>query len=280
VELLDANRDLEQKVEARTAEISGANQELQRLADEREELLVREKVAREEAEIATRLREEFMATVSHELRTPINSILGWARMMRDGRLDEARTAKAIDTIVKNSETQNRLIADLLDVARVISGKLELEKSEVDPFELAGIAIESIKPGADSKGLSLRFDPHRNGERVVVEGDRDRIMQVLTNLLTNAVKFTPKGGHVTLNASAADGYVRYEVVDDGIGISPEFLPMVFERFRQDTSAARTDSGLGLGLAIVRQLVEAHGGRVSVDSRGRGRGSTFIVELPLA
>jgi len=278
--LMDVNRDLERKVEDRTREISRANRDLQELADERSDLLAREKAAREEAEIATRLRDEFMATVSHELRTPINSILGWARMMRDGRLDQARTSKAVDTIIKNSETQNRLIADLMDVARVISGKFELERTDVDPFDLASTAVESIKPQAEAKGLSLAFEHERNGNGAVLKGDRDRLTQVLTNLLTNAVKFTPEGGHVRLFAEAGDGQVVFRVIDDGAGISPDFLPLVFERFRQDTRAARDETGLGLGLAIVRHLVEAHGGSVKVDSRGRGHGSTFTVELPLA
>jgi signal transduction histidine kinase len=241
-------------------------------------LLENEQKARREAEIANRLRDEFMATVSHELKTPLNSILGWARMLKAGDLDEDQIKKALSTIIKNSETQNRLIEDLLGVARVISGKLVLDLEPVDPVELAHDAIESVLPSAQAKHIEISQTMNEGADDWQVSGDRDRLMQVISNLLTNAVKFTPEGGSINVSIEHADTNLNIRVKDNGIGISPEFLPLVFERFRQDAAGTSRNGVLGLGLAIVRQLVEMHGGSISVHSGGIGKGSEFTVTLP--
>lgn len=280
VALVDANKGLEEKIEKRTAELKTANESLKASSVERELLLENEKAARKEAEIANRLRDEFIATVSHELRTPINSILGWARLMKSGSLDDEKSAKGLNTIIKNSETQNRLIEDLMDVARLISGKLELETELLDPVDLIEHAVESIKPAADAKNIALESDIDSGLHERFIEGDKNRLMQVFSNLLTNAVKFTPDGGSVSVNAKATVEMLTVKIIDTGVGMSANFLPQVFERFRQDDSSPRTNGGLGLGLAIVRNLVEMHGGNVSVSSEGKGKGSSFTVELPFA
>ena len=274
--LIDANKDLESRIEDRTAELETVNDSLRRAADERETLLNNEKSARQEAEIANRLRDEFMATVSHELKTPLNSILGWARMLRGGNLDDDQVKRALGTIIKNSETQNRLIEDLLDVARIISGKLVLETETIDLGELLADTIEIVRPAAHAKSIMITNDLEET--TAFVRGDRDRLRQVFSNLLTNAVKFTPAEGHVEIGLEQQGDSIYVRVKDDGIGISREFLPLVFERFRQDTSATPRNGGIGLGLAIVRQLVEMHGGTVAVASDGPGEGSEFTVTLP--
>ena len=276
--LTDANKELETRIDERTRELEEANESLRVVAMEREELLKKEQSARREAEIATRLRDEFMATVSHELKTPLNSILGWARMLKAGDLDEDQVKKALGTIIKNSETQNRLIEDLLDVARIISGKLLLEFEPVDPAELLHDAIGTSTPAAAAKRIEIVQRSSNGDHAAIVYGDRNRLMQVFSNLLTNAVKFTPEGGRIDVNLEKRGENVHVSVTDNGIGIKPEFLPAVFERFRQDRSIPAQNGGLGLGLAIVRQLVEMHGGTVSVMSEGVGKGSEFIVELP--
>ena len=276
--LTEANRELEVRIDERTEELEKVNESLRLVASEREDLLKKEQSARREAEIANRLRDEFMATVSHELKTPLNSILGWARMLKTGDLDEAQVAKALGTIIKNSETQNRLIEDLLDVARIISGKLVLELEPVNPSELIHDTIESIQPLAQAKKIEVVEDLRNYGEPLTISGDRNRLTQVFTNLLTNAVKFTPEGGRIDVRLEARDGNLSVSVKDNGIGITPDFLPKVFERFRQDVSGATNNGGLGLGLAIVRQLVEMHGGSVQVRSEGVDQGSEFTVELP--
>ena len=274
--LVEANRGLEDKVARRTEELQVLNHRLLEVGDEREKLLVQESKSRQEAEIANRLRDEFMATVSHELRTPLNSILGWARLLKDGGLSDQQSTRALSTIIKNSETQNRLIEDLLDVARLISGKLELHRENVDVVESVYESIEISKPASEPKGLRVHFD---GGElRPIVFGDRNRLRQVFSNLVTNAIKFSHEGGDVYVSVSEADGEAVIKFRDEGIGISEEFLPLVFERFRQDTSAEKRNGGLGLGLAIVRNLVELHGGSVSVDSKGADTGAEFTVRLP--
>ena len=277
--LTAANKGLEAKVEERTHDLLTANERLELIAAEREELLASEKDARKEAEAANLLRDNFMATVSHELRTPLNSIIGWARMMRDGDLDEARQAKAVGTIIKNSETQKRLIEDLLDVTRIMSGKLELEIESVDPAEIINHSAESVRPAAELKKIALGCSIAPGVYGIKIKGDKNRLIQIFTNLLTNAVKFTPEGGKVDIDAETARGNLIVKVIDNGIGISREFLPQVFERFRQVPGRGGTNGGLGLGLAIVQNLAELHGGSVSVKSAGEGEGSTFIVSLPL-
>lgn len=280
IELKDTNRLLEQKVEERTEELVEINDRLREAGGERELLLKNEKQARQEAEVANRLRDEFMATVSHELRTPLNSILGWARLLKDGTLDHSQTQRAVHTIIKNSETQNRLIEDLLDVARLISGKLELEETDVDLLSVVSDSIEVARPAAQQKHLRIQFERDEFGDGSIVLGDSARLRQVFSNLLTNAIKFSHEGGTIDVSARQDSSVAVISVADSGTGISKDFLPLVFERFRQDVNSPGRNGGLGLGLAIVRNLVEMHGGTVSVESEGENRGAKFTVRLPLA
>ena len=217
--------------------------------------------------------------VSHELRTPLTAINGWAQMLRAGRLDTAQSARALETIVRSAKSQNQLINDLLDVSRIIAGKMRLD---VEPLKLGTVieaAIETVRPAAEAKGISLSalFDPAAD----TMSGDAERLQQVVWNLLSNAVKFAPNGGRVEVILKRADSNVEIIVGDNGQGIRPEFLPYVFERFRQENSGTnRPQGGLGLGLAIVRHIVELHGGTVRVASEGLGKGATFTVALPAA
>jgi signal transduction histidine kinase/CheY-like chemotaxis protein len=250
---------------------------LQAQIEERSRLLFSEKLARNEAERANRLKDEFLATISHELRNPLNAILGWAHMMRVGNLNEANTERAVETIYRNAKSQSQLVADLLDVSRIISGKLRLDVRTVDLLSIVNAAIDSIRPAADAKGIRLitRLDPAAGP----ISGDADRLQQVVWNLLTNAVKFTPKSGRIQVKVQRLDAHVEIAVSDSGVGIKKEFLPYVFDRFRQaDASTTRIHGGLGLGLSIVRQLVDLHGGSVSVLSEGEGKGATFTITLP--
>ena len=245
---------------------------------ERERLHKNEKSARKDAEIANRMRDEFLATVSHELRAPLNSILGWGRLMQKGKLDEPTTEKAVDTIVRNAESQNRLIEDLLDVSRIISGKLRLEVMTIKPINIVESALETIRPAAEAKGITLEVK--QDADVSHISGDMNRLQQVLWNLLSNAIKFTPNDGKVTLEIEREEDFVNLHIKDTGVGIKEEFLPFVFDRFRQaDASSIRKFGGLGLGLAIVRHITEMHGGTVHVTSEGEGKGSTFTVRLPL-
>jgi len=235
--------------------------------------------ARDDAEAANRAKDEFLAVVSHELRTPLTPILAWARMLRGGQLDPAATARAIESIERNIKAQAQLIGDLLDVSRIIAGKLRLDVRSVDIAPVVEAAVESVRPTAEVKGVRLQtiIDPRAG----LISGDSDRLQQIVWNLLANAVKFTPKDGRVQLELRRVNSHVGIAVSDTGKGIEPEFLPYVFDRFRQaDSSTTRVHGGLGLGLAIVRHLVELHGGRVSAESAGIGLGATFSVELPLA
>lgn len=251
--------------------------ELEAQIEARSRLLSSEKLARGEAERANRLKDEFLATISHELRNPLNAIMGWAHMLRLGKLDEANTERAVETIYRNAKSQGQLVADLLDVSRIISGKLRLDVRTVDLIAIVNAAIDSIRPAADAKGIRLQvvMDP----EVGPISGDADRLQQIVWNLLTNAVKFTPKNGKIEVTVRRMDSHVEIVVSDSGVGISKEFLPYVFDRFRQaDASTTRLHGGLGLGLSIVRQLVDLHGGSVSVQSEGEGEGATFIITLP--
>ena len=238
-----------------------------------------ERHARREAEIATRLRDEFMATISHELRTPLNAILGWAKILQSGKTSAEHNEKAIETIVRNAETQNRLIEDLMDVARIVSGKLTIEREIVEAEELVSTSVETIKPKAAEKEIAveLAVDESANGKSI--SGDPNRLRQILLNLLTNAVKFTPEGGKIDVSTAAENGWLEIKVKDNGAGISKEFLPYVFDRFRQDAANVEKSGGLGLGLAIVRQLTELHGGSVRVESDGENQGATFTVRFPV-
>ena len=250
---------------------------LQAQIEERSRLLSSEKLARNEAERANRLKDEFLATISHELRNPLNAILGWAHMMRLGKLNEANTERAVETIYRNAKSQSQLVADLLDVSRIISGKLRLDVRTVDLLSIVNAAIDSIRPAADAKGIRLQtmLDPAGGP----ISGDADRLQQIVWNLLTNAVKFTPKNGRIQVEVQRIESHVEIVVSDSGVGISKEFLPYVFDRFRQaDASTTRIHGGLGLGLSIVRQLVDLHGGSVSVQSEGEGKGATFTITLP--
>ena len=246
---------------------------------ERADLLLRERNARRHAEEADRLKDEFLATLSHELRTPLTSILGWASMIRNGEVEGANAARAIETIERNARSQARLIDDLLDVSRIITGNLRLDLNPLDLAPIVEAAVDALRPTADAKGIGLRleFAP----VSCLVRGDANRLRQVIWNLLSNAIKFTPKRGNVTITLDCVESLARLTVRDTGEGISAEFLPYVFDRFRQaEGSISRKQGGLGLGLAVVRHLVELHGGNVRANSEGLDEGSTFQVELPMA
>jgi signal transduction histidine kinase len=242
-------------------------------------LVVLEREARAEAQEADRAKDEFLATLSHELRTPLNAVLGWTTMLRADKVRTERRAEALEVIERNARSQARLIEDLLDVSRIITGKVRLELQPIDLGPIAQTVLEALRPGADAKGVHLHA-VIRSSLRAI-PGDAARLQQVLWNLLSNAIKFTPAGGDVTLELKEANGGLELSVSDTGIGIEEDFLPHVFERFRQaDSSATRTHGGVGLGLAIVRHLVELHGGGISAQSEGRDRGSLFVVWLPVA
>ncbi|MCA1578831.1 MAG: PAS domain S-box protein [Acidobacteria bacterium] len=248
--------------------------------EERAALLIRERDARQHAEEADRLKDEFLATLSHELRTPLTSILGWASMIRNGEVEGASAAGAIETIERNARAQARLIDDLLDVSRIITGNLRLDLHPLNLAPIVEAAIDALRPTADVKGIQLRVET-LSGD-CLVKGDPNRLRQVIWNLLSNAIKFTQRGGLVTITLKcAAGGNARLTVADTGDGIAAEFLPYVFDRFRQaEGSISRKQGGLGLGLAVVRHLVELHGGSIRAESGGLGHGSLFTVDLPLA
>jgi PAS domain S-box-containing protein len=273
----DRDRLLEREQWARlAAEEARAAAEAARL--EAEEAYRREQEARLQAEESNRLKDEFLATVSHELRTPLTAVLGWADLLTGDKLDEGTRALALDVIQRNARAQNQLVGDLLDVSRIITGKLHIETRRVDLVRVVGAALDVVRPAADAKGISLVAD--FGPGPFDLTGDPDRLQQVVWNLLSNAVKFTPAGGSVGARLWRAEGQALVSITDTGQGIPAEFLPYVFDRFRQqDGSTTRRHGGLGLGLSIVRHLVELHGGEVAAESAGEGRGSTFTVRLPL-
>lgn len=243
----------------------------------REQAEANERLYRE-AQESSRLKEEFLATISHELRTPLNAILGWARLVRTGKLDEAEMGKALETIERNARAQAQLIDDLLDVSRIITGKLRMDVRPTDPNGFIEAAIDAVSPAAEAKGV--RVQKIMDTGAVSVPGDPIRLQQVIWNLLSNAIKFTPRGGHVQVRMERVDSHLQIIVADNGQGIPEEFLPHVFDRFRQmDQGTTRQHGGLGLGLALVRQLVELHGGSIAASSPGPGQGSTFTVVLPV-
>jgi signal transduction histidine kinase/CheY-like chemotaxis protein len=252
----------------------------ERLAQEERARLLKEAVAaRAEAEALNRAKDVFLATLSHELRTPLTAILGWARVLRDTGMDGEGARHGLEVIERNAEAQHQLIRDLLDVSRIISGKLQLKTRQVGLVPIVEAALDSMRQAAAAK--SIRLGAEYDDETDLVTGDPDRLQQVIWNLLSNAIKFTPKGGRVCVRVARSGSDVRVRVSDTGQGIAPEFLPYVFERFRQqDGSTTREHGGLGLGVAIVRHLVEQHGGRVSAESAGETRGSTFTINLPIA
>lgn len=264
--------------ERRESEESLRSSQARQMEKERDELLAREQAAREQAEEANRLKDEFLATVSHELRAPLNAIQGWVKLLRGGRLNPEETARALETIERSTRAQNRIISDLLDVSRIITGKLRMN---VRPINLASViesAVEALRPAADAKEIAI--DLVINGGAGMVSGDSDRMRQIVWNLVSNAIKFTPNQGRVQVRLERAGADVEIIVSDTGAGIDPAFLPYVFDRFRQgDSSSTRRQGGLGLGLAIVRHLTEIHGGSVRAESEGPGQGATFVVRLPL-
>jgi signal transduction histidine kinase len=226
---------------------------------------------------ANRMRDEFLATLSHELRTPLNAVVGWSVLIQGGRLPEDRVKAAVEAIERNARVQVRLIEDLLDVSRIISGKFTLDSSEVALRQIVEGAIDVVRPAAEGK--QIRIDFYCDPEPPRVLGDGSRLQQAVWNVMSNAVKFTGHGGNIHVRLENRDRTVRISVEDDGIGILPEFLPFVFDRFRQaDGSSTRAHGGLGLGLAIVRHIVEMHGGAVRVESQGMGKGAKFTLELP--
>lgn len=241
--------------------------------------VMREQLARQEAEAANRMKDEFLAVLSHELRTPLNSMLGWVRLLRTKQYEKNMVDRALETIERNAETQSQLIEDILDVSKIIRGKLRLNYRSLQPIAVIQAAIDAVRPQVEAKSIRLvtDFDPDVSH----VWGDSTRLQQIVWNLLTNAVKFTPESGEVTIQLQAEDAKtVKISVKDTGIGIEPEFLPHVFDRFRQaDSTTTRSHNGLGLGLAIVRHLVELHGGSIEATSSGVGQGATFTVRLPV-
>jgi PAS domain S-box-containing protein len=253
--------------------------EYKQLIKEREQLLSAERAARSEAERIGRMKDEFLATLSHELRTPLSAILGWSQLLNQDTPDPAMLQEGLDVIERNARVQTQLINDLLDMSRIISGKLRLDVQQVDPASVISAALDSVRPSAELKQIALHkmLDPIAGP----VSGDPNRLQQIIWNLLSNAIKFTPKGGKVEILLERVNSHVEITVSDTGQGISADFLPHVFDRFRQaDSSTTRHQGGLGLGLAIVKQLVELHGGRITAKSRGEGHGSTFAITLPLA
>lgn len=247
--------------------------------EERAQLLIREQAARAEAEQANRTKDEFLATLSHELRTPLSAILGWSHLVRTGKLDEPQMSRAFETIERNARSQSQLIDDLLDVSRIITGKLQIEPRAVDLCTVVEAASDAVRPSIAAK--DIEFETLLDTEACLVLGDANRLQQIVWNLLSNAIKFTPTGGRVSAEVKRVGERVRISVSDSGTGITSEFLPYIFDRFRQaDGSTTRVHGGLGLGLSIVKHLVELHDGGVEVQSAGKDQGATFTVSLPLS
>jgi signal transduction histidine kinase/ActR/RegA family two-component response regulator len=262
--------------------VAGTYSRALRVAQESElaktQLLANERALRSAAEHANRMKDEFLSNLSHELRTPLNAILGWAQLLRRGMDDPEEVSQGLETIERNARMQTQLIEDLLDMSRIISGNIRIDIQRVSPISFIEAAIRTIQPGADAKGVRVEqmLDPLAGP----VSGDPARLQQIMWNLLSNAVKFTPKAGKVQVVLERVNSHLEITVADTGQGIAPDFLPYVFDRFRQaDASSTRKQGGLGLGLAIAKQLVELHGGSIRVKSAGEGKGTSFIVSLPL-
>lgn len=278
-----AQEELESRIADRTRELASANVALSaeidervKIEQERVQILKREQAARLEAEAANRLKDEFLATLSHELRTPLNAIMGWAHVLGQSGGDRPTVQRAADVIRQNAAAQAQLIEDILDVSRIVGGRLVLNVQPVPLRTVIENAIDALAPASAAKAIQV---DRRLGDDIQVHGDRDRLQQVVWNLVSNALKFTPKGGRVEVELTEEDGDAAIRVTDTGIGIAGDFLPYVFDRFRQaDSSMSRRHSGLGLGMAIVRHLVELHGGTVSAESDGEGKGATFRLRLP--
>ncbi|HXW05517.1 MAG TPA: HAMP domain-containing sensor histidine kinase [Vicinamibacterales bacterium] len=277
--LLEAQRELQAELQETNRGVVALYAELD---DRAQRLLGAEDDLRRRAEelaAANRAKEDFLATLSHELRTPLNAMLGWTRLLRSGRLEPAMAARALETIERNARLQEQLIADILDVSRIVTGKLRLELRRVEMAPIVEAAVDAVRPTADAKGL--RLDSAGVDQFIQVRGDPDRLQQVAWNLLANAIKFTPSGGAVAVRLGREADRALMSVSDTGEGIPPDLLPFIFERFWQgDTSVTRPHGGLGVGLSIVRHIVELHGGRVTAESEGPGQGATFTVTLPAA
>jgi PAS domain S-box-containing protein len=270
-------RDITERKNAESA-LKKAMEEAERANRERLQLLDSEREARSRAERASRMKDEFLATLSHELRTPLNAVLGWAHILRTDRLQGDELKQGLDTIERNARVQAQIIEDLLDMSRIISGKVRLDVGQIDLPAVLKESVDTVRTAAEAKGIHLQaiVDP-RAGP---ISGDADRLQQVFWNLLNNAIKFTPKDGQIRVLLERVKSHIEVSVMDTGEGIAPEFMPYVFDRFQQgDASTTRRHGGLGLGLAIVKQLVELHGGSVRVKSDGIGKGTTFLVHLPL-
>jgi signal transduction histidine kinase len=282
--LLRSHTEMEHRVLDRTRELAAANRALQaeiierrRAEAERVALFEREQAGRVEAEAMNRMKDEFLGTLSHELRTPLNAILGWTHLLEVGKRDEAAILRATRVIKNNAQAQAQLVADILDVSRIIGGKMQLYIGAVDLCEVIEKTLETLQPAADAKGISIQTEWKGSGRLLA---DQDRLQQVMWNLLSNAIKFTPRDGHVRVELDVTPQDIRVVVADDGEGIDASFLPHVFDRFRQaDSSLARPHGGLGLGMAIVRHLIELHGGTIAVASEGIGKGTSFLVTLPV-
>ena len=281
--LRKGQEELETKIADRTKELATANvalsaeiEERRKIEKERAQILKREQAARVEAERANRLKDEFLATLSHELRTPLNAIMGWAHVLTQTSHDRDTVQRAANVIRQNATSQAQLIDDILDVSRIVGGRLVIESGLVSVKRVMEDAIDSLMPAAQAKSIHVTREL---ADDLNILGDRDRLQQVVWNLVSNAFKFTPKGGSVTVRLAEIDGDAQIEVADTGIGIPGDFLPFVFDRFRQaDSSMSRRHNGLGLGMAIVRHLVELHGGTVTVESAGENQGTTFRLRLP--
>jgi signal transduction histidine kinase len=267
-----------QRARARQYDVRRHLSTQQKAEKEREEALASERAARGDAERASRVKDEFLATLSHELRTPLSAVLGWSRVLKSASQLPEDVMNGLSTIERNARVQAQIIEDLLDMSSILSGMVRLDVQPVDLIAVLEATVETVRPTADAKGVRLQvvLDP-RAGP---ISGDPNRLQQIFWNLLSNAVKFTPREGRVMVKLARVNSHLEVEVADTGEGIDPAFLPHVFERFRQaDASTARRHGGLGLGLSIVRQLVELHGGSISARSAGPGKGSTFRVMVPV-
>jgi PAS domain S-box-containing protein len=270
-------RDITEQKQARKA-LDAAYAAAERARNDAEQLAAEKERLYRQAEESSRLKEEFLATISHELRAPLSAILGWTRMLRLGQLSTEEQAKALDTIERNARAQAQLIDDLLDVSRIVTGKLRMDVRPSDPTSFIDAAVEAVRPAAEAKGV--RVQKVMDTGAVSIPGDPVRLQQVVWNLLSNAIKFTPRGGHVQIRSERVNSHLEIVVSDTGQGIAADFLPHVFDRFRQaDQKTSRQYGGMGLGLSIVRHLVELHGGTVRASSEGVGRGATFTVQLPI-
>ncbi len=272
------NARLYTEAQRHASELQQEITERKQAEEERARMLVREQAARAEAESANRTKDEFLATLSHELRTPLTAILGWSHLLQTNKFDGQSTARALETIERNARSQSQLIDDLLDVSRIITGKLRLDVRPLELIKIVEAVVESSRPAADAK--TIKFDVALDKSASQIVGDATRLQQVFWNLFSNAVKFTPEGGRVEVRLERDDLQAQVVVSDNGQGINPQFLPVIFDRFRQaDGSTTRKHGGLGLGLAIARHLVEMHGGTIKARSEGINKGATFIVRLPL-